>query len=374
MSRTTRLSNRIPELDGLRAIAILLVIAFHYLEPIHRTARGWRLLALAPARMGWIGVDLFFVLSGFLIASILLANRDSSAFFSTFYLRRFCRILPLYVPLVVVLFALHQLRSAEPQPPLYAFLTFTHNFWIASERTFGNGLLAVTWSLAVEEQFYLLLPALVRFNRSRRFFVIVLACTALAPLLRLAFLAAGGADAFLPILVLLPTRLDPLMLGVAAAWLSSRGITIHRKVLWPAWILSGCWIAMAALHRRPPGPTLNLSMAALSNLVIATFCLATLLLALGGSFRFLRWRWLTYTGVISYGLYLFHTPVKAVLYRFAPGLGAGLPIGALILSFATAAASWELYEKRFVRFGHRFAYDREEPVPAAVPASMPEVG
>ena len=191
-------NNRIPELDGLRAVAILLVVAYHYLEPLHRTASGWMFAALAPARMGWIGVDLFFVLSGYLIASILLNNREAPAFFSTFYIRRFCRILPLYLPIVVFLYFLHELSSARAQPPLYEYLTFTHNFWVASAGNFGNSFLAVTWSLAVEEQFYLLLPALVRFNPRSRLVVIVIACIGLAVLLRYVFLLTAGRDAFFP--------------------------------------------------------------------------------------------------------------------------------------------------------------------------------
>ena len=299
MTRTPPRADRIPELDGLRGVAILLVIAYHYLEPLHTTARGWRFVALAPARMGWMGVDLFFVLSGYLIGSILLANREAPSFFSTFYIRRFCRILPLYLPVVVVLFLVHHRASARPQPPLLEFLTFTHNFWVASAGTFGNTLLGFTWSLAVEEQFYLLLPALVRFHRGMRFIAIVTGCIGLALLLRYAFLVAAGGDAFLPIQVLLPTRLDPLMLGVAAAWLRARDVTIPRSLLWIVWLLSGSWIAMGAMSRGVPGVILHPLPIASFPLVIAIFFLATLLLAVGGGFRFLRWRALAYTGIAS---------------------------------------------------------------------------
>jgi peptidoglycan/LPS O-acetylase OafA/YrhL len=152
------LKARVPEIDGLRGVAILLVIAFHYLEPVHRTAEGWLRDALAPSRMGWIGVNLFFVLSGYLIGSILMANRDSPTFFSAFYIRRFCRILPLYLVVVAGCYAVHHLFVRTPGPPLYQYLTFTQNFWMAAKGQFGIGLLAITWSLAVEEQFYALLP------------------------------------------------------------------------------------------------------------------------------------------------------------------------------------------------------------------------
>lgn len=362
MDRTKDLpTRRIPELDGLRAVAILLVIAYHYLEPFHRSASGWRFYALAPARVGWIGVDLFFVLSGYLIASILLTNREAPAFFSTFYMRRFCRILPLYLPVVAVLYFAHEWRYASPQPPLLQYLTFTHNFWIASARDFGNSLLAVTWSLAVEEQFYLLLPALVRFNRPRRLLAIVIACICLAPLLRYPFLATSQRDVFLTTLVLLPTRLDSLMLGVLAAWLHWRGIAIPKRAVWSVWVVSGSWIVLAMFHRPVPGPIRYPFITALFPLWIALFCVTTLLLALNGRFRFLRWRVLTYTGLISYGLYLLHHPVRLLVHRLLPDLRLGLPIVALAAAFVAAALSWELLEKRFVRYGHRFLYD---PAPA----------
>ncbi|HEY0140367.1 MAG TPA: acyltransferase [Thermoanaerobaculia bacterium] len=362
MLRTNNLPNRrVPELDGLRAVAILLVVAYHYLEPVHRTASGWRFVALAPARVGWIGVDLFFVLSGYLIASILLANREAPAFFSTFYIRRFCRILPLYLPVVAVFYFAHARFIATPQPPLLQYLTFTHNFWIAAAGEFGNWLLGVTWSLAVEEQFYLLLPALVRFNRPRRLLAIVIACICLAPLLRYAFLVTSNRDAFFPIQVLLPTRLDSLMLGVLAALLHWRGIAIPKSAVWSLWLLSGWWIVRLMMVRPAPGPIRYLFMAALSDLWIALFCVTTLLLALNGRFPFLRWRALTYTGLISYGLYLLHQPVKELVHRLLPGRGIGLNIVAFVVVFIAAALSWELFEKRFVRYGHRFLYD---PAPA----------
>jgi len=360
-------NNRIPELDGLRAVAILLVVGFHYLEPLHKTASGWMFFALAPARMGWIGVDLFFVLSGYLIASILLNNREAPAFFSTFYIRRFCRILPLYLPVLVFFHLLHQLTTSRAQPPLLEYLTFTHNFWMASAGTFGNWFLAVTWSLAVEEQFYLLLPALVRFNPRARLLVIVIACIALAVLLRYCLLLMAGRDAVFPILVLLPTRLDPLMLGVLAAWLANRGVTIPKSALWLVWIFSGSWIARAAMSRGWSGSIPNPSLSALFHLMIALFCVTTLLMAMGGGFRFLRWRAFTYTGLISYGLYLLHQPVFLLLGNL--GLGARRPIVAFVVAYVAAALSWELYERRFVAYGHRFVYDAEAPSPERAPGA-----
>ena len=90
-------SRRIPQLDGLRGVAIALVVVFHYVNfAVESGAPGWVKLLIRPTSLGWSGVDLFFVLSGFLIGGILLDARESRNYFRVFYRRRACRILPLY--------------------------------------------------------------------------------------------------------------------------------------------------------------------------------------------------------------------------------------------------------------------------------------
>src|SRR5271155_4280107 len=145
---------RIPELDGLRGIAILMVLVYHY--------TGWR--------WGWTGVDLFFVLSGFLIGGILMDAKSATNYYSVFYTRRFYRIVPLYavtVCMLPLLLATHyEWFTVGNKIPWYAYATFTQNFWMVKLEKLGTMALAVTWSLAIEEQFYLTLPIIVR-NVSR---------------------------------------------------------------------------------------------------------------------------------------------------------------------------------------------------------------
>ena len=105
-------------------------------------------------------MDLFFVLSGFLIGGILLDTRDSPNYFRTFYARRFFRIVPLYVAVLCIALAANHGKIDEQIPTVTYFL-FLQNFWMALHGTFGY-LLSPTWSLAVEEQFYLTLPGIVR--------------------------------------------------------------------------------------------------------------------------------------------------------------------------------------------------------------------
>ena len=163
-------STRIPALDGLRGIAILLVLLRHSVFEFHPNSKFFSHLLVA-GRLSWSGVDLFFVLSGFLIGGILLDAIASPRYFKTFYVRRAYRILPLYA-VVMALFSLRYVTSHGSAGPLGSFshspipwasyVTFTQNIWMAWLGTFGVGAVAATWSLAVEEQFYLTVPFIIR--------------------------------------------------------------------------------------------------------------------------------------------------------------------------------------------------------------------
>lgn len=356
------LKARVPELDGLRGVAILMVIVFHYLEPVHRTAQGLLWHLLVPARLGWIGIDLFFVLSGYLIGGILMANRESPVFFRTFYIRRFCRILPLYLVVVAGCLVANRLFGGPPGPPLYQYLTFTQNFWMAIHGQFGILLLAVTWSLAVEEQFYVLLPPLVRFNQGKRLLAIVIGCILLAPIVRYVLIARSGQHGMFAAHVLLFTHLDALMLGVLLAWMHAREIAIPRRVVRAVWVISAALVTLAALQPPKTGAPAWPMVATLYYQVVTLLCASTLVIALDGGFRFLRWKPLAYTGVISYGLYLMHQPMNVVMQWVLRwnAKDLRLVLVSFVLVYLVSAWSWEWFEKRFVRAGHRFHYRDDE--------------
>src|SRR5262249_50866528 len=154
-------------LDGLRALAILLVVMWHYLgHPGGPGSAQWNFF-----RFGITGVDLFFVLSGYLITGILLQNAGAANYFSTFYLRRSFRILPIYFGMVAIYLIGRQIgRPAglfDGAVPWWSYILGVQNFWMTIHQTFGATWLAATWSLAVEEQFYLLFPLLVFFLSPR---------------------------------------------------------------------------------------------------------------------------------------------------------------------------------------------------------------
>ncbi|WP_321308638.1 acyltransferase [Marinifilum fragile] len=172
----TNHTNRLHGLDHLRAIAIILVMIFHYgggipdwLEPIKR--------------IGWTGVDLFFVLSGYLIGFQLLKEfkGNSKINLKRFYMKRLFRIVPAYLAVLILYYSLGSLREGSGLPPLWKFLTFTQNYGLDSQtqKSFSHA-----WSLCVEEQFYLLMPiSIILFFQTR--------LQKLVPYLMLALIGVG---------------------------------------------------------------------------------------------------------------------------------------------------------------------------------------
>jgi peptidoglycan/LPS O-acetylase OafA/YrhL len=209
-------TQRIPQLDGLRGLAISMVILWHYvILPLRDQGSTSLHYLIVLGRLTWSGVDLFFVLSGFLIGGILLDQSASPDRFRTFYVRRAYRILPIYlVVCIAVELSLFASQSSGRSMPWYSYLTFTQNLWMATHNTFVP-LLSYTWSLAVEEQFYLTLPWMI-FYLSRKALINALLFTVLTlPVLRFLLFIVGFGDVAMH--VLSPARADTLALGVLAA-------------------------------------------------------------------------------------------------------------------------------------------------------------
>src|SRR5277367_5847036 len=217
---------RIPELDGLRGLAILLVILCHYVgESDHKPLGYWPHRVLSAFAIGWSGVDLFFVLSGFLIGGILLEARGSPNYFRAFYMRRVFRIFPIYY-LWILLFAVLALLglSGFPFPfevhrqdllQIPVQLAFLQNMKFNSYE-FPYLWFVVTWSLAVEEQFYLIAPPLIRFLSHRRLLAVLAATICVAPFIRLYIFYHIALGTFAAA-YLLPCRADTLACGILLA-------------------------------------------------------------------------------------------------------------------------------------------------------------
>ena len=185
--------NRIPELDGIRGMAIGLVLLGHF-SLVVVTPSTSLAYALVPLRLYWSGVDLFFVLSGFLIGGILLDARTASNYFRVFYTRRFFRIVPIYGVLLVATVIVVRLSRAgyignyrelyTTMLPWPFFALFLQNIGMSIWHDYGTLPLGATWSLAVEEQFYLTLPLVIRLFSRRMLLRFIAAGVVAAPLVR----------------------------------------------------------------------------------------------------------------------------------------------------------------------------------------------
>jgi peptidoglycan/LPS O-acetylase OafA/YrhL len=398
-SETNRAS-RILEVDGLRGLAIALVLFYHYFAAtMQYRQRSLIAYLFVPARLSWSGVDLFFVLSGFLIGGILLDARKSTNYFKVFYVRRFFRIVPVYALLLVV-FAAARLaegnstqtmlaRSLEGAMPLWTYPFFMQNFWVAAAGTFGTGWLAPTWSLAVEEQFYLTLPVIVRFVSRRALIAFVICGIAAAPVFRMVLFRSSpngwiGSD------VLLFCRADALLFGVGCALLlrsKSWSSRIASSRYWLPGLLLALLSIAAYLTKSGGGDLWRVQLVSFGYTSLAALYACLLLFVCTRPNHFLaslfRWRALRWLGSIAYGTYLFHMPIQILAFVF---VGRSEPriddlfsfllsLAALAFTLGLAHLSWNFFESRLVKFSHRASYEFEQRgknlVSAAVPAGAP---
>jgi peptidoglycan/LPS O-acetylase OafA/YrhL len=388
------LSGRIPELDGLRGVAIGMVLLYHYFQQTWLTRPGSLPAYLqAAARLTWSGVDLFFVLSGFLIGGILLDARTSTNYFQVFYTRRFFRIIPIYFATLLIFPALlHSAQSmrqfdfywlsAHPLP-WYSYWAFTQNFWMAHAGSFGANGLAITWSLAIEEQFYLTLPLIVRLVSGRWFTACILTGICSAPILRIV-MRFMWPENWISRFVLMPCRADALLLGVLAAILL-RDLRWRKRIegsrLPFAIILSIFIFGIAYLTVRAPSAASPL-MGDIGYTWLALFYVCVLLFALAQPnsllSRSLRVKWLGWLGSIAYGTYLIHEMIDGMIFgivwRHDPNITGGYTLltslFALFITLVIARLSWRYFENPLIRVGHRSGYKfevprTERPVPSA---------
>jgi len=345
---------KIPQLDALRGIAILLVIAHN--ATLHYGTTSY----LHPLfDRGWMGVDLFFVLSGFLISGILLDTKESPNYFKNFYARRVLRIWPLYYCLLAFMFVVLPHASASQgvaifakSSPWWAYPLFLQNFLLPLS-TDAAGPLGVTWSLAIEEQFYLVWPIIVRFLSKRQVAILAIAEIAASPFLRY-FLAAHHIHIYANFFC----RLDGLMLGAGlAALVRSKDFVRERYI--------GFALAVLAVAT-PLAVILDLRRA---EWIVFTFTSlaagAIVYLAMFWQQKWFQWplanRFLLFTGTISYGLFLLHKIAFAgvdVLHVNSvkhPLLTLGV---ILIGSYVLAITSWNVLEQPFLRLKRFFALRR----------------
>ena len=336
------------QLDGVRGIAVLMVVAYHHY--------------LFSA--GWVGVDLFFVLSGFLITRILFNGKNQDHYWSTFYIKRAGRIFPPLLLLFVIAFIVSRHVTAIG---LFGYALFLGNYMDLTR--YSAQLLSILWSLAIEEHFYLIWPLAVRYLTEKRNIQILITILILEPLFRMA--ATHVVSNYLPIYYLTWFRLDSIAAGSLLALAMERSGMAARLLNWSLPMCAAAAIGYAILSMLYRA---NFSREANSlvfnglgySLVSMTafFLIAHLVLNKEGRLsKILSVKPLVFIGEISYGMYLFHETILA-LTRRVMGIGTGPASAAataklfwlnLPLVIAISWLSFMLFESPLIQWSKRIA-------------------
>jgi peptidoglycan/LPS O-acetylase OafA/YrhL len=372
--------SRFPALDGIRALAIVMVFALHYGGGTH----GGAVLNLVnQIRLrGWIGVDLFFTLSGFLITGILFDTRSDSHYFKRFFARRSVRIFPIFYLVFSIFLLLTPIFHYQWKAGHLLFLLYLGNFSLAVNPSLevirsathpaSSAHLVHFWSLCVEEQFYLMWPLVVWMVRDRiRLIWTAAGLSILALVLRIAMVLNVQPIHLEAWLVhQLPFRMDSLLLGAILALLL-RGPNAdqwQQRCKWffvfPVALFVALSVAMPTLAA-PWLNTIGFSLLAVGSAGL----IGTTLRPASQSFRFFHLKPLRILGKYSYGFYVYHVLWASAWAAFVGFLTTRFHSSVLanalsdllnfVLTFIVAKISYDFFEVRFLRFKKYFEYDSE---------------
>jgi peptidoglycan/LPS O-acetylase OafA/YrhL len=338
------MTGRTPSLDGLRGLAILLVLVAH----------------TTPFHAGWVGVELFFVLSGYLITGILLRAKGGSGYFRAFYARRALRILPLYLLFLVFLWTVWPLTPAQ-----HAWLD-GNGWWYwlhlanVGQAYAGNppgNMTTHLWTLAVEEQFYLVWPAVIWWLSSGQARCACIGLIILGMTLRWADPGAPWLNTLI--------RIDSIAVGAWIALADAETLKPRRVGL-----AAACCVGLTMMLEPTLLPSSDPRWAVWLQPVLAVAFGALLVTVVRRSPRWATWGWLGWVGRVSYCVYLVHVPVAILLRRqVGPHIGAiAFLFLVTVLSSGIAALSWWLWESRWLALKDRVPMPR---APRLVDAQEP---
>ncbi len=356
---------RMVALDGFRGLMTVFVLVSHYFAEV---PHGQPAFAIA-----WIAVVAFFVLSGFLVARLILEKQDRANFFVVFYARRLCRTLPVYIVCVtlvfacIVYFASASWLDVRATFPLWSYLTFVQNFFFVSTNTIGPHWLAPTWTLAVEEQFYLLAPAFF-FIVPRRHLLPALSFGLVLSVAFRAYVVLTGALPPMATLVLLPGIADTLISGLIAGVLwKTPGIDWARhdltlRVLPP--VLLVATIALKLIDGAH-----GHSFAIFGGLLVSIASASFILSLVRGAPEAKRFNSpiLCFFGNTSYSVYLTHLTVLGLLHGLILGgrpdiatpLQLMVTLAALPLAVLVGWIGTKLVERPITAYGRSWTWSKQ---------------
>ncbi|HTA94015.1 MAG TPA: acyltransferase [Polyangiaceae bacterium] len=364
------LSGHIPELDGVRGFAIVIVLLFHSMRHAFT--------------LGWMGVDLFFVLSGFLITLGLVRSAGEPHYFRNFYAKRALRIWPLYYLILLYTFLIAPLASSAPVAPVSTWLPYALYVQNLLHPLNAPVELGQTWSLAIEEQFYIFWPLVVFLTNRRTLKLVCIALIFGSLVLRLV-LAASGAPQWVSYFST-PPRLDGLCLGALLSLLATGSVEereLARRWAMPVALIGAAasipialWMGSEQVAGSLPVQHEFVRVFLFSFVgMLSVGVVARALTAQNGTFAgLLRARWLRYSGKISYGMYIYHPTIfhlvtlEVALHVSRPEAASVKLIRSCIgiaLTYVVSTLSWYALEKPILRLKVLFAKRTVQPAPAS---------
>lgn len=368
---------RFPALDGIRALAVTMVFLHHFASGAQGHEGVAMKLIHAMDRRFWSGVDLFFVLSGFLITGILYDTRSDSRFFQRFYARRSLRIFPVFYLVAAVLLVLTPFFRYEWHWQHMMYLLYVGGYFamprvISANHPQATLFIGHFWSLCLEEQFYLVWPVLVWLIRDRvKLIRFALGGAVLALILRLLWCLHMPTPGVW-IIVGLPFRMDSLLLGGALALLlrGPRADLWQRNCRWLFWgSLATAVAILAKSDANTDKGTLLLTLGLTATAATSVGLIGMVLPRGTPLFRFFCLPPLRVVGKFSYSFYIFHmlwlTAWSALPDWLGPKVGSHALGGILslaanyLLTLLVAKLSYDLYEVKFLKLKRFFEYDSE---------------
>jgi peptidoglycan/LPS O-acetylase OafA/YrhL len=357
MTNVNKKNTYYPALDGLRVFSFFIVFLFH--------------VPLDYLNLGWGGVNIFFALSGFLITEILIKTKEKKSFFSTFYWRRSLRIFPIYYLLVIFILLVFLIKKRYLPDATFGLLSYTSNYFYSNLNDEYVFMLHHTWTLAIEEQFYLIWPLVIYFLPTRY----LLGTSFLFILLSMGYRTLSVFNPAISF-VHLPAQIDSLVLGAVVAILKVKG-NIHKgnfKLYRNSAIVIGTLgiVLVFFVLAKQNSITIMQTYAEFGKSVdytksiigihtfffIAVFSIGLILNCLYANNllnKIFSHSVMVHLGKISYGLYLYHYPVLAVTRFFVPNKIALFFI-ALIVTILISEISYYTIEKYFRDVKEKFKY------------------